>query len=499
MQLDRVSAAIRLRRPWEAVDLGFAMARRWWRPLLACWLATFVPVVAALLLLFGDHLGWCLLAIWWLRPLFGLAPQHVLSRALFAEVPGWRESARAAWGQAWRQAPRLLLWRRLDPQRSLLLPVFVLEGTAAVKRRERVSLIGRGLPEASWLTVACSLLEGCLTVALLALAALLVPAGLVDWPGAFAALADGEPPVWLSWALALAWLLAVSVVEPCYTAAGFALYLNRRSLLEGWDVEVTLRGLAARLRRAGAARGRRPALAGGRTAAALLLWLVGLAAPVAGRALPAERDPAAVAAQVLASPDFGETRSVSTWRLRGAAQREEPVARQAAGATLVGGVLELLALAAVAAGLCWVALALLGSRGLRIAAARRAEPPPAQGTRSWSPGGGSARGDLPADVPAAALTELEAGRCAAALGLLYRGALARVAARRLAVPACWTEEQCLAALGEKLPPKAGGYLRDVTLAWQRAAYAHRPTASEQVRELCRRWARELPTAAGGES
>ena len=36
------------------------------------------------------------------------------------------------------------------------------------------------------------------------------------------------------------------VLEPFYVAAGFGLYLNRRTLLEGWDIEVALRRIAAR-------------------------------------------------------------------------------------------------------------------------------------------------------------------------------------------------------------------------------------------------------------
>ena len=52
---------------------------------------------------------------------------------------------------------------------------------------------------------------------------------------------------------AFAYAAAVLVLEPFYVAAGFALYLNRRTLLEGWDIEVALRRIAA-------AACRRPAL-----------------------------------------------------------------------------------------------------------------------------------------------------------------------------------------------------------------------------------------------
>ena len=42
------------------------------------------------------------------------------------------------------------------------------------------------------------------------------------------------------------YLVAVALIEPLYVAGGFALYLNRRTALEGWDLEVQLRRIAQR-------------------------------------------------------------------------------------------------------------------------------------------------------------------------------------------------------------------------------------------------------------
>ena len=49
--------------------------------------------------------------------------------------------------------------------------------------------------------------------------------------------------------LVLAYFLAMSISEPIYVAAGFMLYLNRRTDLEAWDMEIALRQLAGRLAR----------------------------------------------------------------------------------------------------------------------------------------------------------------------------------------------------------------------------------------------------------
>jgi hypothetical protein len=57
-----------------------------------------------------------------------------------------------------------------------------------------------------------------------------------------------SPPRWAQLLLLGAWWLSVSVVEPIYVAAGFGLYLHRRTQLEAWDVELVFRRLAARAR-----------------------------------------------------------------------------------------------------------------------------------------------------------------------------------------------------------------------------------------------------------
>ena len=44
----------------------------------------------------------------------------------------------------------------------------------------------------------------------------------------------------------LAYLVALFLIEPLYVASDFTLYLNRRTELEGWDIEIAFRQLAAR-------------------------------------------------------------------------------------------------------------------------------------------------------------------------------------------------------------------------------------------------------------
>jgi uncharacterized membrane protein len=56
-----------------------------------------------------------------------------------------------------------------------------------------------------------------------------------------------EEALWVNILSLLFMFLIISIIEPLYVAAGFALYLNRRTHLEGWDIELIFRRIAAHL------------------------------------------------------------------------------------------------------------------------------------------------------------------------------------------------------------------------------------------------------------
>ena len=67
MRLESVTAEIRPRSDWEAVDLGLAMVRRdFWRCFCVWWLAVLLPTAVAGCLFWKSPFLW-LLVFWWLR------------------------------------------------------------------------------------------------------------------------------------------------------------------------------------------------------------------------------------------------------------------------------------------------------------------------------------------------------------------------------------------------------------------------------------------------
>ena len=128
MQLDAVTAEIRPRSDWEAVDLGFAMVRRdFWRSITVWWLALGIPAAIGAVVLW-DHPLILLTLFWWLKPAGSRMVLFGLSRRLFGEVPSWR--------LIWREIPRAwtrrffyrFVWARFSPWLPVTLAVEDLEG-----------------------------------------------------------------------------------------------------------------------------------------------------------------------------------------------------------------------------------------------------------------------------------------------------------------------------------------------------------------------------------
>lgn len=498
MELERVSAVIRPRVSWEAIELGFQLVRREARAVYGAWALVVWPIFAVIWAIFGRWPWVALLLLWWIRPLLDRLPLFVLSRALFGAAPSPRETARASWGLlrgGWLSA---LLWRRLDPLRSLLLPVGQLEALDAAEIPARRRVLNRGsLGSGIWLLALCLGMEAVLTIAGLGLVLLFLPddpeGSGFDRIGAWW---DGTGYAWLGPLIALAQALAVTAVEPLYVGGGFALYLNRRTELEGWDIELAFRRLAARL------------AAGAQTLAlglALVLpwsaWAqsgLDTAAPapeaVEAAAVPAPPprpgSPAQIIGEVLARPEFPHEVPREVWRLR---WRWEEAEAEGCGGAPLGAPLSAGLGLGVRAALVAVALALLvlvlravdwGKVAAEVG--ERRLPPEQRFGLDLRPA------SLPADVAGEAWRLWGAGEPVAALGLLYRGALVRLTHHDgLLLDEGATERDCLALALPLLQPPAGQTFTALTRAWQQAAYAHRPPGDQAMRALCDAYAAHL--------
>jgi len=235
---------LRPRSQAEACDLGLALVRGHARSIWRCY-TPLLLAVAVLALCTVDTYGWLpMLIVFWLKPWLDRALLFVMSRAVFGEATQWGDLWRARRQVLGGQLLRTLLWRRFSPWRAYTQPIEQLEGQRGGDRRKRAKLMlnaNRGAATA--LQTAFTHAEAVLTYGLVALLWWFAPensnATVWDWfvnPDAHAAGQLG-----LNLVLALGYVAVVLFLEPFYVAAGFAMYLNRRVVLEAWDIEQEFR------------------------------------------------------------------------------------------------------------------------------------------------------------------------------------------------------------------------------------------------------------------
>jgi hypothetical protein len=469
VQLERLSVELRPRGGWESLDLGFQMARNWWRPVWGTWLAVYLPLALVLHAVFRDKLWLAVLILWWLKPALDRFVLYVVSRAVFGEQPTVRETL-AAWRDILTPGALMgLTLFRLDLARSFMLPVWLLEKqTGREAHRRRKALGQRMRYYAVWLTVLCAHFEVVAMLSLGVLGDLLGPAGADTGFDLRELFRGGNDARW-DWFDSLYYVVAVSAVEPLYVCAGFALYLNRRAILEGWDIELQLRRLDERLR--------------GVAVAALAAVAVGLAALCApSPAVAADKSAKEEIAEVLKAPEFQEYREAKVWRDR-RAQKDRKRGEPDLGFWSNFG----LFLAEITEALVWIAVA-LGVVGLVLFLRRWM---PVWFVRSLVPE------SLPDDVAAAAAALVRAGRLREALSLLYRGALSVLVHRdHVALAEGDTEGDCVRAAQRALPRSGGDYFARLVQAWTSAAYAGRLPDPGSAAALCREWTPHFAPAVG---
>jgi bacterioferritin (cytochrome b1) len=494
MDLQQLTARLAPRSCWQAMDMGTRLYRHWWRSAALVWVVfTGLPFLALAGLAAAWQSIWPMLLFWWLKPLWERPLLAFYSRAMFDDYPGPWALLKGFRGYGLNGLFGQLTWRRLSPARGMLTGVWQLEGNRGDAASGRIAVLLRAPGQRpATLTFTLLTLEHLMTVALILLAITLAP-----WQF------NLEFSVWfgeqsrLHWALGnLFWYLVLTVTEPLYVATSFALYLNQRTHLEGWDLQLGLTRIGKRRAALGLSRG-----AG--ALALMVLCLGGLPAP--GNA--EQQDSKQQAVELLASDTFmpmelREERRLkeqfrdddgdSWWRdllqrlIDGQRDNErgDPLALPEGLIHAIGWTL-LVALLAVIA---WALLRRLPGSPLRRSPTAMPVQVAGLDTRAEN---------LPADLAGALDDALRQGRVREALALLLRDTLVTFF-RRHPTPLTpgATEQDCLRAYRQLLgDTPAVVYLERLTEAWTRTAWAHRPTTPEQVQALYDQWRGLRPAEA----
>ena len=281
----------------------------------------------------------------------------------------------------------------------------------------------------------------------------------------------------------------MSVIAPFYVAAGFGLYLTRRSQLEAWDIELGFRNLAKRLQK------RRMVATG---CVCLLTGFASLMLPNQPlQAAELNREEARVLIRsVMQDDDFGQRETHTAWKYVGQAEVddiEDPHWLLEWVIDLVKGFTQ--GFARVAEWLIWLALGglivylvswLLRNRFLLE---RFTPNTPRQRQIPAVMLGLDIRPEsLPEDIPVEALNLLGQGAHRSALSLLYRGSLSMLVHQyQLKIPDSATEGECLDLAREALGQQGFAYLVALTQSWRKLAYGHHRPDLQATEQLCHGW------------
>lgn len=490
MQIERMTTTLRPRTRWEAVDLGFSMAQQWFLPLLLLWLAGALPVFILCSILLYDSPFWAITLCWWLKPLYEQPLLYYLSRALFGEYPSLKGALKQYWHIAKPQLFAALGWRRLNPARSFNNPVAMLEGLHGSPRKQRLHVLHFAQRStAEWMHILCYHFEVALWLTLCSLLLILLPEDsswlqfddFWDYESALAGLISN-----------VFYLLAMAIIAPFYVAAGFALYLTRRTELEGWDIELNFKKLRERLAR----------LSSPAVTAMLCLGLAASAFPPAAEALEREEAKASIEA-ILQQDDFGEIKTRYTWEPIEEVEKEEEeldadwVEKIEAffeklfdfldtGLPLLGNVLQaLMWITVIALALYLIVRFTNWLDWLGVPQIQRRQ-------RNHKPAtlfGLEVKADsLPADLCAEVMQLIEAGQLRDALSLLYRASLIQlIHIHQLEIPESATEGECLRQVQQDRPDEEAHYFARLTRTWLLLAYAHEPPPRDALKQLCQEW------------
>ncbi len=532
MRIDDLTVALRARNPWESFDLGLVLARHTGANLFLAFIIPYAGFALLVNLVLWGHPTIAMLLVWWLKPLFDRIALHVLAQSVFGATPRWRATLAGL-----KQIPRTgllhaLTLGRFDFARSFHLAVAQLEGQTGRDRRERLAVLDKkARGHAVWLTIVIIHFVYVLMFGLDGLLKMVSPEGmqLSLRLGDYFNFGETEPSLLSQYLFNGAYLLAECVLEPLYVAAGFSLYLNRRTALEGWDLEVAFKRMAARVQAQQASLGQ--------SAGALLIAWCGLfawqAAAVgeaqaqvsAGAAVSAASavTPAAIPAttpepaptndlkpippgrsmekkaiqSILAGPEFIQHEERKVWMRKG----EPPAAKDSAPPDLSGWIkfaqfmAEVLRVAVWMAAIAFIGWLLyflsqrLGWFGNLLGRNILYKPDVLFGMdlRAES---------LPADIPAAAHLCLAAGDVRGALSLLYRGALrVLIYERDLEVRASDTEGDCVRRVSRAGPGVLAAYFGRLVEAWGLIAYARRNPANGIAAGLIDEWVQFFMTPA----
>jgi len=509
MKIEDITTEVRPRSPWESIDLGLRMVQTWSKPIILSWLLFVLPVCIVIYIVLYQYPVWSVIIIWWLKPLFDRIPLYIVSHSVFGDIPSVRDIRKALFSIIRPHIIKTLLWYRLDPVRSFNLPVWQLEGLKGKFRAKRARVLQKGVyGTAVSLTYFCVFIQIILWLACYALLTLLLPTNVSsNGMSLFSLDNDSFLPGLI---LNIFAFISLSIIEPLYVAGGFALYLNRRTHLEAWDIELKFRSLAKRM-----VVTKEKSTTAAKVASVLVLVLFfansnfTVINPVQAKTAQAHYSDMSnerahkILKEVLASDEFNTKIKTRDWRLKEGYfenwfkdRKNDDIEKLAKYgflseliSTILGNILYFLLGGVVLLFVIYLVFKLAKHLPKNLFSFSRKKTKEESIKTIF--GLDLDPESLPDDVGTSAWALWQDKKFSAALSLLYRGSLSKLVIRDgVKLPSSATEGDCIKILKKSHVnnnKELVTYFETLTSMWQRAAYAHCYPELADVKNICDSW------------
>lgn len=480
MQLDKISLALRPRSAWESIDLGFRLARLHWQAMCLAWCAFFIPCFIVVLML-PISFGWQFFILWWLKPLYDYAMLYTLSYKIFDEHIQVKSLYTTAFPIFIKNRLLYMLTiGRFDLARSFTLPIWLLERVHGYTAQQRKKILHYNHSNyANWLTFVCLFLQLALPFSLVYMFSIFQLEQL-QWINHFSLLLS-EYETLRDFLKLLLFTTAWLCIEPFYVGAGFTLYLNRRTVLEAWDIELVFKKMNLRLHHTVLL-----------MTTLLCSFLFLTPTSLRAEALPPQQAKYAIE-EVLQEEVFNREKTEGIWQKRSPEKARENMVEQFDGLLsfwrAIGKALSFFAESAellIKIGIVFaIILLLIYFRPQRIVRPTLNKPNN-KTEQEWA----LHRSETyPKDITKAVLKLWQQQQAYAALSLLYRATLLILKKRDgVNITTSNTEEECLQRVQEaKLDTKLHHYFQQLVKTWMYLAYAQRLPTQTEVQQLCDTW------------
>ena len=493
MDLNNLQIALRPRNNWEAFDLGRSLLKKNLLAIYKPWLALTIPYTLLLFLLFKNHPFWGFFVFWFFLPIFERVIIFDLSRIIFDETPSVKHSLKEFPKELKKGFFSLHFMWRFTFSRALMMPVWQLEGLKGASRKKRLRVLSGSSTSSNcaWNGVMYLHIEQLVAAGILTICYLFVPVEVKgDIPSKIFDIDSfvywlEQLPTWLSFFVYIVTALSMLLIRPFYVAGGFTLYICRRMVLEGWDIELQFRSLADRIQE--------KSLLTNKIVPLLILGL-SLLVPMPVHAQSSEVD--RELETIMANEEFNEYKNVKKrefkdidasfldWLFDGDDQEEEQEESDFDWVSMAG-FFKVLFICLMAGALIWliwkIIVIVMDERKLSYRA-----PKTTKEVIKFM-GMDLSEDSLPDDIAKEVSSLLQKGDIRGAISLLYRGSVFQLLEAGLKLRSSDTEMDCLRRVESLGENDKKHFFKDLTNIWLKAAYAHDLPEKNRCEELCKRW------------